>query len=396
MKYKYPLLALLCMGLSVPFILYLANREPAEATVRVATFNLALNRKADGQLLQELRGGKSEPAKKLAEIIQRHQIDVILLNELDRDQGAEAAEVFAKQYLAVPQGGADPIRFAYSFFGPVNTGLPSGKDLNGNGKVEGPQDAFGYGEFEGQYGMAVLSRYPILTNRIRTFQKLKWSAMPDALRPEGYYSDEAWQHLRLSSKSHWDVPIGIGTVKDGYVLHALCSHPTPPSFDGPEDHNGCRNHDEIRFWVDYLSAGKGDWIIDDAGKPGGLAADERFVVLGDLNCDPVDGDARREAMLALLGHERVQDPKPRSLGGAEQKMKQVGANMKHQGDPELDTGDFDDQGLAPGNLRVDYVLPSSNLRVVGAGVFWPKSHEPTLTLAEVSDHRMVWAEFAAR
>ena len=29
--------------------------------------------------------------------------------------------------------------------------------------------------------------------------------------------------------------------------------PTPPAFDGEEDRNGRRNHDEIRFWVDYVS-----------------------------------------------------------------------------------------------------------------------------------------------
>jgi endonuclease/exonuclease/phosphatase family metal-dependent hydrolase len=398
MKPNYTLLAILCMGLCVPFVYYLANRNVETPTVRIATFNLALHRKAPGELLAELRGGESKPARQLAEIIQRQQIDVILLNELDRDEAGAAAEVFAREYLAVPQNGADAIDFAFSYCGAVNTGEPSGKDLDGDSKIEGPQDAFGYGAFPGQYGLAVLSRYPILKDRVRTFQKLKWSAMPNALRPEGYYSDDVWQHLRLSSKSHWDVPIGIGSVKDGFVLHALCSHPTPPSFDGVEDRNGCRNHDEIRFWVDYLTNApasyKDSWIVDDAGAKGGLAAQERFVVMGDLNCDPADGDSRRDAIQALIGHPRVQDAEPRSLGGVEQKMKQFGTNMSHLGDPGLDTGDFDDTvGKGPGNLRVDYVLPAKSLKVVGAGVNWPKSHEPSLRLAEVSDHRLVWIEF---
>ena len=57
--------------------------------------------------------------------------------------------------------------------------------------------------------------------------------------------------LPLSSKSHWDVPVRIGNV----TLHLLASHPTPPAFDGAEDRNGRRNHDEIRFWSDYLTRG---------------------------------------------------------------------------------------------------------------------------------------------
>ncbi len=399
MKPNYTLLALLCMGLSVPLVYHLANRDAAGGAlvVRFATFNMALNRAAPGQLLEELRGGRSEAAKKLAEVVQRARVDVLLVNELDRDDADEAMRVLAEDYLAVSQGGQAPIDFAFRFSAPVNTGVPSGADLDGDGELSGPQDAYGYGLFPGQYGMAVLSRYPILEDQVRTFQEQAWSSMPGALRPDGYYSDEAWRRLRLSSKSHWDVPIGVGTRADGYVVHALCSHPTPPAFDGEEDRNGRRNHDEIRFWVDFLTPGEGDWIVDDAGARGGLPEGASFVVMGDLNCDPVDGDARREALLALLSHPRVQDPGPRSLGGPEQKLKQFGANVGHEGDPGMDTGDFTDEpGEGPGNLRVDYVLPSSDLAVARSGVFWPRSFEPALALAEASDHRLVWVDCRRR
>ena len=397
MKIHYTRMALVCMVLSVPLVYHLAtrNRVSGSPTVRFASYNLALNRSAPGELLDELRGGGSAKARQLAEVIQRARVDVILLNELDRDDNDEAMRVFAEEYLAVSQGGQDPIVFPYRFSAAVNTGAPSGMDLDSDGAVLGPQDAFGYGQFEGQYGMALLSRYPILEDRVRTFQKLLWSAMPGALRPEGYYPDEIWQRLRLSSKSHWDVPIGVGTRDDGYVVHALCSHPTPPAFDGEEDRNGCRNHDEIRFWVDYLTPNEAGWIVDDRGVAGGLAAGESFVVLGDLNCDPVDGESRREALLALLAHPRVQDTEPKSLGGPEQKLKQFGVNMQHQGDPGLDTGDFSDQpGKGPGNLRVDYALPSSDLVIAGAAVYWPRAFELTFPLAVASDHRLVWVEFS--
>ena len=391
---NYTLRAIVCLLLCVPLIVYWIVRDPKGlAAVRFATFNLALNRPAAGQLLDELRGGGSEPAKQLAEIIQRAKVDVILLNELDRDDAAESAAVFVREYLAVSQEGLDPIAFPYSYCAPVNTGEPSGVDLDGDGEVKGPQDAYGYGAFPGQYGMVLLSRYPILEDQVRTFRTLAWNAMPGALRPDGYYSDEAWARLRLSSKSHWDVPIGVGSRGDGKVVHALCSHPTPPVFDGAEDRNGRRNHDEIRFWVDYLTPGEDSWIVDDSGRAGGLPAGESFVVLGDLNCDPLDGDARREALLALLAHERVADPEPRSKGGEEAKVKQFGQNMQHAGDPALDTGDFPDAaGEGPGNLRIDYVLPSRDLRVVQSGVFWPLAFERTARLVGVSDHRLVWVD----
>lgn len=392
--FRYTRWSLVCILLSVPLaILFYQRRlrEPVEV-VRVATFNVALNRPAAGQLLQELRGGGSAPAKQLAAIVQRVQPDVLLLCEVDHDDAGAAAKALADEYLAVSQQGLAPIRYEFSWIAPSNTGEPSGRDLDRDGRSDGPGDAYGYGAFPGQYGMVLLSRHPILADRVRTFRALPWAAVPGAQRPEGFYDDATWAQLRLSSKSHWDVPIGIGAQ----VVHALCSHPTPPAFDGPEDRNGCRNHDEIRFWVDYLTPGKDDWIVDDAGTTGGLPDDAHFVVLGDLNCDPKDGQSRRQALADLLAHARVQDPQPRSSGGAGASMKQFGANATHAGDASLDTGDFDDEvGKGPGNLRVDYALPSRSLRVVQAGVFWPAEREAGAALVAASDHRLVWIDVVA-
>src|SRR3546814_8374415 len=117
--------------------------------------------------------------------------------------------------------------------------------------------------------------------------------------------------MRLSSKSHgdgqMDTPTGTG--------HLLASHPTPPVFDGPEDRNGARNADEIRLWREYISPGDKPWLCDDAGRCGGLDADARFVIAGDLNNDPTDGDGRHEAIVELLEHPRVlRHATPRSEG----------------------------------------------------------------------------------
>ena len=118
--------------------------------------------------------------------------------------------------------------------------------------------------------------------------------MPGALLPENpdgtsYYSDEALEVFRLSSKSHWDVSVQVGS-NDNKVIHFLVSHPTPPVFDGPEDRNGKRNYDEIRFWADYVD--DEDYFYDDAGVSGGLKKGSRFVIMGDQNSDPFDGDCK--------------------------------------------------------------------------------------------------------
>lgn len=377
-----------------------ATAVPDASTLRVATFNLSLNRAVAGELEADLASGDDQQAQTVAEIIQRANPDIVLLNEFDYVPDGRAADLFRDNYLEVSQGGADPVDYPYAFVAPSNTGVPSGFDLNNNGVVGGGDDAFGFGAFEGQYGMAILSKYPIDTEAVRTFQQFLWKDMPGALLPDDpataepadWYSADELEVLRLSSKSHWDVPVDV----DGTTVHVLASHPTPPTFDGPEDRNGLRNHDEIRFWADYVTPGKPSrYITDDAGATGGLNPSERFVIVGDQNADPLDGDSVDAAIGQLLGHKRIVDPLPSSEGAAEASVLQGGANTTHRGDARLDTADFADG--APGNLRADYVLPSRKLDVAGAGVFWPVQADPLSQLTGTfpfpsSDHRLVWVD----
>lgn len=370
-------------------------------SVRFATYNASLNRGAAGQLVADLSTGGNAQAKAVAEVIQRTRPDVLLINEFDFVPNQQAANLFRANYLAVGQGGAAPIDYPYVYVAPSNTGIPSGFDLNNDGRIAGGDDAFGFGVFEGQFGMVVYSRYPIDTSHVRTFQLFKWKDMPGALLPDDpatpapadWYSPAELDVFRLSSKSHWDLPIQIGQR----TVHFLVSHPTPPTFDGAEDRNGRRNHDEIRFWADYVQPGaRSSYVYDDSGRYGGLRPGSAFVIAGDQNSDPVDGDSVPGAIQQLIEHPRIIDPLPTSAGAAEAAVLQGGANASHEGDPKYDTADFADNP-APGNLRADYVLPSRQLKPQGAGVFWPVQADPLFRLTGVfpfptSDHRLVWVD----
>ena len=358
--------------------------------VRFATFNASLNRFAEGELTRDLSTGENVQAQNVAETIQRTDADVILINEFDY---AEAnVDLFRDNYLEVGQRGADPVDYPYAYIAPSNTGIPSGHDLNDDGTVGGPDDAFGFGDFPGQYGMVVYSRYPIDTEAVRTFQTFRWTDMPGNLIPTDFYDADEQGILRLSSKSHWDVPIQVGDK----TVHLLAAHPTPPTFDGPEDRNGRRNHDEIRFWADYVRPGQASrYIYDDEGVRGGLEPGARFVIAGDYNADPLDGDSLDGAINQLLEHPRVNTRvTPSSEGGVEQAALQGGINDEHLADPAFDTADFAEP---PGNIRVDYVLPSTHLKIEDAGVFWPTSDDPLFRLVgtypfPTSDHRLVWVD----
>ena len=358
--------------------------EPESPMIRIATLNASLYGETAGEIRDRLRQRHDEQAERIAAIVQSVRPDVLLVNEIDYDEDGTSARLLAERFFAEGRGRRAGVDYPHVLALPSNTGVDSELDLNGNGRRGEPNDAWGYGRYPGQYAMAVFSRYPIVRDRVRTFRTFLWKDLPGAQRPvepgtgEPYHDEPTWARLRLSSKTHADVPVRIGNA----ALHLLVSHPTPPVFDGPEDLNGRRNHDEIRFWADYLEGSTATHVIDDPGQRGGLPVDEPFVILGDLNADPDRGDGRRGAIRGLLNHPRVRDPRPTSPGAAE----------ASDGRRPAATADFGQ----PGPLRVDYVLPSRTLDVERSGVFWPARSEPGRDLVTASDHRMVWVEVRMR
>jgi endonuclease/exonuclease/phosphatase family metal-dependent hydrolase len=363
---------------------------------------------------QDLKRTDHPRLRRAAARIQALAPDVLLVNEMTYDRpgapgyeaGTEAgqnARRFAENYLSVPQADTLDGRSYQTVMLPVNTGLPSGYDLNNDGRVvttvppipPPPDDgrvaeqtaagrayggdAWGFGTFPGQYGMALFVRegLTVLCDSVRTFRRFRWATMPNAAEPvdttngEPWYTPTEWKALRLSSKSHWDVPVRL---PDGSVLHVLASHPTPPAFDGPARRNDRRNHDEIRFWVDYLDGAA--YIEDDSSRGGGLHEHASFVVVGDLNADPDDPGIFRQAVRDLVGHDRVQDVVPTASRSAQKAF------------PGLDPDD-----TARWGKRVDYVLPSAALGVDTSGVWRPARPTPRDTSAlPVSDHFPVWVD----
>jgi len=404
------LLAVAAVALTAP-----AAAQGVADEIRVATFNAFLNRSSAGELITDLSTPNNPQAQAVAELIQRNDPDVVLLCEFDYDAAGQAAALFQQNYLDVSQNGAAPVDYPHVFLAPSNTGVASGFDLDNDGTIETTpgsvaygNDAFGFGFFEGQFAMVLLSKHPIDTGNARTFQNFLWRDMPGALLPDDpatpapadWFSPAELDVVRLSSKSHWDVPVQVG----GQSVHVLCAHPTPPIFDGPEDRNGRRNHDEIRFWADYVAGAQ--YMTDDNGLTGGLAPGEHFVICGDYNADPVDGDGVPGAIQQLIENPLVVDPKPRSLGGLEAALRQGGANLDHAGGAVFDTGDFTDVSMffsPSGNLRVDYALPSATLTVLESAVVWPGEGQPLFDLVGPgdpangnavvsSDHRLVYVD----
>jgi hypothetical protein len=327
--------------------------------VRIATYDADLTAKGPGLLLRDIAGTGSPRLRTTLSLLTQAAPDILLLVGVDYDY-----------YLTALSGLRDRLQargldYPYLFAKRPNSGMATGFDLDGDGRRRGAGDAQGFGYFSGAGGLAILSKFPILLERVIDFSAVLWADLPGSLIGGLDLSPAIVKVQRLSSTGHWAVPIRLG---DGAVLTLLVFAATPPVFDGPEDRNGRRNRDEIRFWQLYLDGHFGTPPVGD------------FVVMGKANLDPFDGEGRHGAMRELLADRRLQDPAPRSAYG-----RRV-SNPDHRGDPALDTADWSDP--VPGNLRVDYVLPSAGLTIVGSGVVWPQAADRVAA----SHHGLVWVD----
>ena len=323
----------------------------AAETVRLATWHAELTRDGPGLLLRDILSGEDPQVAAVIDTVADAAPDILLLTGLDWDNDGAALAALSERLASA---GADyPHRYAPR----PNAGMATGLDLDGDGRRGTARDAQGYGRFTGEGAMALLSRWPYAPAGIRDLTAVLWRDLPGAslALPDGsaLLSEEVLAVQRLSSTGHWSVPVATPFG----LLTLLAFSATPPVFDGPEDRNGRRNHDEILFWARYLDGAFGP-------PPKGPVA-----VIGNANLDPRDGDGRHAAIRALLSHPRLQDPVPSSPAGRARAEAQGGVNTGHRGDPAHDTADWDD-AAGPGNLRVSYILPESGLVVAASGIRW--------------------------
>jgi hypothetical protein len=354
---------------------------PEGITLRVAEFEVGAIR------TRELLTADTPRLKRIAEVIQRVRPNVLLLSGIAYDTagGPDVKEVqppgqngqrFADAYLAVSQGeGLAPLRFK-SFSAPVNSGMASGMDLDHSGSVvttfplpgaaaAGAEaysgDCWGPGAYPGEHGMALLvdERLTIQTDKARTFRRFPWEYVPSGAMPPApgaakddgstsWYTANEKGLVRLSSVGHWDVPVAL---PDGSVLHLLCSRPIPPGpkADGAPTFASRRNHDEIRFWADYVD--DEPYLVDDSGVGGGLASGALFVVMGNLGVAPRPDSKAGDDVIgsALFGAHRV--------------------NSAVTPTSETTLPGLDPIATTFGNLRADYLLPSREIGIAAAGIW---------------------------
>lgn len=338
----------LALSSSPAFAQSTAADARAHESLRVAVYHAGLGRNGPGILLRDIRRAEADVLR-ARDTITALAPDILLLLDFDWDLTGAALSAFGA--LLTEGGHAMPHTLAPR----PNTGIATGLDLDGDGRLGTNDDAQGWAEFAGGGGLALLSRWPIDADALIDHTGFLWRDLPDARLPRRdgrVFPDETvFAIQRLASVAAFEVPVRVR----GAPLSILAYHAGPPVFGGAENRNFNRNADETAFWHHRLG-----------GRFGPLPA-APFVLLANANLDPERGDGDQRQMRALLSLPQLQDPRP-------------SAPLPATGATDTATAHWPD---GPGALRVDYALPSADLAVVDAGLSWP---------AGDARHALVWVD----
>lgn len=356
--------------------------------IRVGQFNLR------EMTTKKLMDAADEQATAAAEVLARFAPDVVNINELQYDiQGVPTSsspgqpKADAKpgtfggaaenaKRLADRVRGVDPTA-DYPYV--IQTLGNSGFLWEGSNNGSAVFDLRGWGEWRGRFNTAILSKWPILEDQIRVIADFAWEDLPDNLiaqmeTEQGLTVPQGWP---LFEKCLNVIPVQIGDE----VVHFVLLHPVTPVYDVI---NTYRNHDELHALQLFLE-----------GKLPGvdpLPEGAKYVVIGDLNADPEDGDGIEGSIQQVLDHPGLTAFFPEGHGTKYSN----GARNTYLGGCGLDDGSTVDDPTTHFQLQLDYLLPSKTLGTpTGGEVFFPdfKTAKDDFDLAcRASDHRFVYEE----
>ncbi|MBI2894546.1 MAG: endonuclease/exonuclease/phosphatase family protein [Deltaproteobacteria bacterium] len=355
--------------------------------VRLGQFNI--REMTTAKLLNE----DDRQVRAAAEILSRFAPDILSINELQFDlEGVPEAGLPGAPAGTLPGSACEgknarrladrlealhpELRYPYTVVALGNSGLP----FEATGELPPELLQRGFGEFPGRFNVALVSRFPILHDQVRVIHDFPWRQLPGnrLAQVEEETGIVVPDDFPLFEKALVIVPVDV----DGVTLHVILVHPVSSGFN---DMNPHRNHDELR----------GVSLFLDGALPGvePLPAGARFVIVGDLNADPEDGEGIAGAVAQLYEHPLVVAHFASGEGGTAGMHPERNSFLSGCGKGD---GTIVQNPASRLQLQLDYVLPSVTIGApVASGLFFPshvESWDDYVLACTASDHRFVWAD----
>ncbi|SDK14283.1 Endonuclease/Exonuclease/phosphatase family protein [Ferrimonas sediminum] len=399
-------------------------------TIRFATYHADMEFSDYNQALSETGSGNEPRLQNVAEVIQRARPDVLLVTGFSGADGLggeeyrkRALELFVSEYLNQAQDpDLDAVSYPYLYLANSNSGIPVLDDLNKDGSAPGtlPFDAKGYGHYAGEKSFALLSRYALDENNVRTYRQLEWKRVPTAdgqQKPQDgsgndWFASETWNSLPLMDTNFVDIPMKL---PDGRIVQLLATYLGEPAEVDASNRAYMRNRAQVEFVADYISQDYNSYIVNDDDNSrrvtGGYDSSRPFVLMGNFYNDHegawalgADGApsyrADSAAMRTLVNSSTlhrftgVNWEAPTSAAGVDYAQTTASTHSM----PGIITG--------LNALRNDYIMLEQQLKFVDQGIVWAQLGDDGEALfyrnngqgqmvndpQASSSHRLVWMD----
>lgn len=367
-----------------------AGSAPTPGTWRIAQFNLR-------ELSTDKIVATSHPqVDAAAKIVARFHPDVVCLNEMQFDianvptSGMPGAKSAKPGTFSTAESNATRIAariaaenpeaiYPYALITVGNSGFAWSGPRPSTEPGSDWYSLRGWGEYRGRFNTIVLSKFPIVTDQVRIITDVAWDAIPKN------------SIAQMKTDTGLDVPAGYPVFEKslnvipldihGKTTYLVMSHPTAPAFWSI---NPYRHEDELRALALFL----------DGQLPGveSVPQGSPFVLIGDLNADPEEGDSRPGAIARVLAHDRLEPWFPEGAGTM---GKNPTFNTYVSGCGKGDGSSVGDPS-SRFQMQIDYILPSKEIgRAQGGAVFFPnraESQEDFDLACRASDHMFLYVD----
>jgi len=227
--------------------------------------------------------------KKVKEIVSLYEPELLFINEIQYDIDGAPNDNFKTNGENLNKlNSILGTQLKYISFYPANTGKNAKRNSQGEyySDPNSPgardfADQVNFGTIPHQYSSGLLSKYPIVEEKVIT--DIEWKAFNPQIDLTKFTTGDGKalpSDMELFDKNFLDVTLDV----KGKMIHVIVLHTVPAyHFGNKKSPNYLRNRDQLRFLEWYLS-GKTDIDVTLLGiKP---IKGESFIAAGDWNVDP--------------------------------------------------------------------------------------------------------------
>ena len=238
---------------SLLFLVFLSKNAISQEKITLLHYNI---KELDSSKIKGHK--KNRQIQAVKKILSRYKPDILSINEIQYDLPFIPDSNFTTRGQNLKKLSSILNLYKNTSFNPANTGLKAKSKKNGayflnpnNPKARLLADKINFGTMPAQYSTGLISRYPIIEEKV--FTSIKWKDFNPNIELKKFKTSDGSSYpknIELFDKNFSDITLKVGSKN----IHIIVLH-TVPSYHFGNKHspNYQRNRDQLRFLEWYLT-----------------------------------------------------------------------------------------------------------------------------------------------